>query len=116
MGYTNHSKQLLSNKSVHKSIKEPNISDGLGRTDEDEWEGFGEDISEEQVVVSRLKGPVPLGKDTRKTEKKPRKREKKHQKRAASNLEQTRNSFEALGRADEDGATADIEEGDGKDD
>ena len=64
----------------------------------------------------RLKGPALLGKDTRKTEKKPRKQEKKQKKRAACNLETTRNSFEALGRADEDEAIADVAEGDGKHD
>ena len=63
----------------------------------------------------RLKGPALLGKDTRKTEK-PRKQEKKQKKRVASDLKTTRNSFEALGRADEDEAIADIEEGDGKHD
>ena len=62
-----------------------------------------------------MKGPAPLGKDTRKT-KKPREQETKQKKRAASNLETTRNSFEALGRADEDEAIAYIEEGDGKHD
>ena len=108
--------QLLSNKPVHRSIKEPNTSNGVGRADEDDWEGFGEDKSEEQVDAPKLKGPAPLGKDTRKTEKKPRKQEKKQKRRAASNLETTRNSFEALGRADEDEAIADIEEGDGKHD
>ena len=107
--------QLLSNKPVHRNNKEPDTSNGIGRTDEDEWEGFGEDKSEEQVDAPILKGPAPLGKDTRKT-KKPRKQEKKQRKRAASNLETTRNSFEALGRADEDEAIADVAEGDGKHD
>ena len=32
--------QLLSNKPVHRSIKEPNTSNGVGRADEDDWEGF----------------------------------------------------------------------------
>ena len=106
--------QLLSNKSGHRSIKEPNTSDSVRRTDEDEWEGFGEDISEEQVDTLRLKSPAPLRKETNKTEKKPRRQEKKQKKRAASNLEITTNSFEVLGRADEDEAIAGIEEGDGK--
>ena len=108
--------QLLSNKAGHRSIKEPKTSDGDGRIYEDEWEGFGEDESEEQVDAPKLKGPAPLRKDTSKTEKKPRKQEKQQKKRAASNVEATRNSFEALGRADEDGGTTDIEEGDGKHD
>lgn len=108
--------QLLSNKSGHRSIKGPNTSDVVGRTDEDEWIGFGEDKSEEQVDAPRLKGPAPLRKDTSKTEKKPRRQEKKQKKIAASNVEKTRNSFEALGGADEDTAIADVEEGDGKHD
>ena len=108
--------QLLSNKPGNGSIKELNTSDGVGRTDEDEWEGFGEDKSEEQVDAPRLKGPAPLGKETSKTEKKLRRHEKKQKKRVPSNLETTRNSFEALGRADEDEAVADTEEGDGKHD
>ena len=111
--------QLLSNKPVHRNIKEPTASSGIGRRDEDFWEGFGGDELEEQVDTPRLKGLAPPGKDTRKHEK-PRKQEKKQKKeqkkRAASNLETTRNSFEALGRADEDEAIADIEEGDGKHD
>ena len=106
--------QLLSNKPGHRSAKEPNTSDGVGRADEDEWEGFGEDKSQEQVDAPKLKGPAPLGKDTSKTEKKLRRQEKKQKKIAASNVGTTRNSFEALGRADEDEAIADIEEGDGK--
>ena len=105
--------QLLSNRPVHRSIKEPNNSNVVGKTDEDEWEGFDKDKSEEQVDAPRVKSPAPLEKDTRKT-KKPRKQEKKQKKRSASNLETTKNSFEALGRADEDETIADIEEGDGK--
>ena len=107
--------QLLLNKPVHRNIKESSTSNGIGRTDEDEWEGFGEDEFEEQVDSLRLERSASLRKDTPKTEK-PRKQEKKQKKKAASNLETTRNSFEALGRADDDEATADIEESDGKHD
>ena len=101
--------QLLSNESAHRSIEEPKISDDVTKVDEDEWEGFGEETSEEQVDTLIGKGTASRAKEIRKTEK-------KQKKKAVSQPQRTRNTFEALGRADEDHDEdiANDEEGDGK--
>lgn len=106
--------QPLSKKSTHIRVEEFKTSDGDGRADEDGWEGFSEDETEQQVDAPRLTGKAPQGKESRTTEKKRRKQEEKQKKRVASQPEISKNTFEALGSADEGGNIADNEEVDGK--
>ena len=112
--YTDYPMQLLSNKSTHRRIEQSNTSEHDVRTDEDGWEGFGEDETEKQVDAPRLTGKAPLGKESSMSEKKRRKQEGKKKKRVASQPEVSKNIFEALGSADQDGNIADSEEIDGK--
>lgn len=106
--------QLLSNKSAPRVIEEPSTSEHVARKSESQWEGFGEENSEDQFDASRLKGTVPLEKDTCKPKTKPRKQEKKQKKRSTSRPEITGNTFGVLDRADEDEDIVDDEESDGK--
>ena len=62
----------------------------------------------------KSKGKIPVGKDTRKSEKKRRKQDERQKKRAASQPKISTNTFEALGAAGEGDDVADGEEGDGK--
>ncbi len=101
--------QLLSNKSATGSTKESKKLDEYIGTDEKEWEGFGEGESEKHVDALRSKGKIPVGKDTRKSEKKLQKQDEKQKKRAASQPKASTNTFEALGTADEGEDVADDE-------
>lgn len=59
------------------------------------------------------KDKVPVGKDTRSLEKKRRKSDDKQKKHIVSQAKTSKNTFEALGKADNDDDVAD-EEGDGE--
>lgn len=112
--YTDHSRQLLSNNFASRRSKEPKTPDTTVGIDEKEWEGFDEEESETHVDPRRSMGKVPREKDTSRVEKKRRKQDEKQKKEATSQPKASKNTFEALGTADEGRDIADNEEGDGK--
>ena len=112
--YTDHPVQPLSNKSTQRRVEESNTSDSDVIADEGGWEGFDEEETEKQVDAPELTGKPLLGKDSRMSEKKRRKQEENQKKRVASQPKISKNTFEALGSADEGGNIADNEEVDGK--
>ena len=60
------------------------------------------------------KDKVPVGNDTRKSEKKRRKPDEVQKRHTVSQANTSKNAFEALGTADEDDNVADDGEGDGE--
>lgn len=106
--------QLLSNQPADRRTLESKTLAGTVGFDEIEWEGFGEEESEEHVHALTSNGKVPVGKDTCKSEKKHRKQDKKQKNLVASQPKQSKNTFEVLGIADDGDEIADDEEGDGE--
>ena len=78
------------------------------------WEGLSEEESEKQRLARKLKGKAALKKITSKSEEKGRKQEGKQKKRAAFQPEISKNTFEALGTAEDGENIADHEESDSK--
>ena len=99
MQYIDRSSQLLSNQPVARRIKEPEASAHSIETEEQEWEGFGEEQSEKHMDPS--KGKSLVGKDSRKSEKRRCEQDEKKKERAASAPKRSKNTFEVLGTADE---------------
>lgn len=105
----------MSSKPADRKIKESKTLDDIERTDEREWEGFGEEKSEARVDVSRAKGKDPVAiKASRNPEKKRRKQDQNQKKQEASLPNIPSNAFEALSTVDEGGDSADEKESDGK--
>lgn len=106
--------QLVSNKFADLRSKDSRSTDLTVGTDEQDWEGFGEEEPEKYVDAPKSDGTALVGKNTRKSEKKRRKLEERQKKRAASKAKKSQNAFEALGTANEGEDIVDNEEGDGK--
>ena len=101
MQYIDRSSQLLSNQPLAKRINEAKASARNVETEEQEWEGFGEEQFEKHMGPSISKGKSTVGNDSRKSEKRRREQDERKKERAASAPKRSKNTFEVLGTADE---------------